>query len=71
MTALPTASSSYASSVTDEDLQQTITTPAWSGLSDHDDGTTPPLRVLQLSSGATHGWQFTPRIGQSVLLNHW
>ena len=65
------SSSSYASSITDDNLQQTITTPVWSGISDHDDGTTPPLRALQLSSGATHGWQFAPRIGQSVLLNHW
>ncbi|MBH0096162.1 DUF2345 domain-containing protein [Psychrobacter sp. NZS113] len=64
-------SPSYASSITDDNLQQTITTPVWSGLSPHDDGTTPPLRSLQLSSGATHGWQFAPRIGQSVLLNHW
>lgn len=50
---MPTASSSYASSVTDEDLQQTITTPVWSGLSDHDDDKTPPLRSLQLSSKAS------------------
>ncbi|MGP9517216.1 hypothetical protein ACT3RO_15870, partial [Psychrobacter sp. AOP5-CZ1-12] len=64
-------SPSYASSITEDNLQQTITTPVWSGISDHDDGTTPPLRALQLSSGATHGWQFAPRIGQSVLLNHW
>ncbi|WP_201552001.1 DUF2345 domain-containing protein [Psychrobacter fjordensis] len=64
-------SPSYASSITDDNLQQTITTPVWSGISPHDDGTTPPLRSLQLSSGATHGWQFAPRIGQSVLLNHW
>ncbi|WP_227678399.1 DUF2345 domain-containing protein [Psychrobacter vallis] len=63
--------SSYHSSVTDDNLQQTITTPVWSGISDHDDGTTSPLRSLQLSSGSTHGWQFSPRIGQSVLLNHW
>ena len=62
---------SYNSSVTDDNLQQTITTPAWSGISDHDDGTTPPLRSLQLSSGTTHGWQFAPRLGQSVLLNYW
>nr|WP_317200876.1 contractile injection system protein, VgrG/Pvc8 family [uncultured Psychrobacter sp.] len=62
---------SYASQVTDDGQQQTITTPVWSGISDHDDGTTPPLRALQLSSGAAHGWQFAPRIGQSVLLNHW
>ncbi|GAF60049.1 hypothetical protein JCM18902_2947 [Psychrobacter sp. JCM 18902] len=26
---------------------------------------------MQLSSGSTHGWQFAPRLGQSVLLNHW
>ena len=50
---MPTASSSYASSVTDEDLQQTITTPVWLGLSDHDDDKTPPLRSLQLSSKAS------------------
>lgn len=65
------SSPSYASSVTDDTLQQTITTPVWSGLSPHDDGTTPPLRSLQLSSGATHGWQFAPRMGQPVLLSHW
>lgn len=53
MTALPTVSSSYASSVADEGLQQTITTPVWSGLRDHDDGKTPPLRSLQLSSKAS------------------
>lgn len=41
------------------------------GISSHDDGTTPPLRSLQLSSGATHGWQFAPRMGQPVLLNYW
>ncbi|ERL54930.1 contractile injection system protein, VgrG/Pvc8 family [Psychrobacter aquaticus] len=64
-------SPSYASRITDDSLQQTITTPVWSGISDHDDGTTPPLRSLQLSSGATHGWQFAPRLGQSVLLSHW
>ena len=63
--------SSYASSVTDDNLHQTITTPVWSGISPCDDGTTPPLRSLQLSSGSTHGWQFTPRMGQPVLLNHW
>ncbi|MFT5120384.1 MAG: type VI secretion system secreted protein VgrG [Psychrobacter glaciei] len=62
---------SYDSSVTDDNLQQTITTPVYSGISPHDDGTTPPLRALQLSSGATHSWQFAPRLGQSVLLNHW
>ncbi|WP_440454390.1 contractile injection system protein, VgrG/Pvc8 family [Psychrobacter sp. ASPA161_9] len=65
------SSPSYDSSVTDDGLQQTITTPVWAGISPHDDGTTPPLRSLQLSSGATHGWQFVPRLGQSVLLNHW
>ncbi|WP_201583250.1 contractile injection system protein, VgrG/Pvc8 family [Psychrobacter immobilis] len=65
------ASPSYDSSVTDDNLQQTITTPVYSGISPHDDGTTPPLRALQLSSGATHSWQFAPRLGQSVLLNHW
>ncbi|MGO2968025.1 DUF2345 domain-containing protein [Psychrobacter sp.] len=48
-----------------------MTTPVWSGISPHDDGTTPPLRSLQLSSGSTHGWQFAPRLGQSVLLTHW
>ena len=35
------------------------------------DNITPPLRSLQLSSGATHGWQFAPRDGQPVLLTHW
>ncbi|NRD71548.1 DUF2345 domain-containing protein [Psychrobacter okhotskensis] len=65
------ASPSYDSSVTDDNLQQTMTTPVYSGISPHDDGTTPPLRALQLSSGSTHGWQFAPRLGQSVLLNHW
>ncbi|OXL27997.1 contractile injection system protein, VgrG/Pvc8 family, partial [Psychrobacter sp. DAB_AL32B] len=65
------ASPSYDSSVSTDNLQQTITTPVWSGISPHDDGTTPPLRALQLSSGAAHGWQFAPRLGQSVLLNHW
>lgn len=62
---------SYDSSVSTDNLQQTITTPVYSGISPHDDGTTLPLRSLQLSSGATHGWQFAPRLGQSVLLNHW
>jgi type VI secretion system secreted protein VgrG len=65
------SSPSYDSSVTDEGLQQTITTPVFSGISPHDNGVTPPLRSLQLSSGATHGWQFAPRLGQSVLLNYW
>ncbi|MGO1475316.1 MAG: contractile injection system protein, VgrG/Pvc8 family [Psychrobacter sp.] len=65
------ASPSYDSSVSTDNLQQTMTTPVWSGISPHDDGTTPPLRSLQLSSGSTHGWQFAPRLGQSVLLNHW
>ncbi|PKG36703.1 type VI secretion system Vgr family protein, partial [Psychrobacter sp. Sarcosine-3u-12] len=65
------ASPSYDSSVTDDNLQQTITTPVYSGISPHDDGTTLPLRSLQLSSGSTHGWQFAPRLGQSILLNHW
>ena len=64
------SSPSYDSSVTDEGLQQTITTPVFSGISPHDNGVTPPLRSLQLSSGATHGWQFALRLGQSVLLNH-
>ena len=64
-------SPSYDSSVSTDNLQQTITTPVWSNISPHDDGTTPPLRSLQLSSGASHGWQFAPRLGQSVLLNHW
>lgn len=64
-------SPSYASQITDDSLQQTITTPVWSGISPHDNGTTPPLRSLQLSSGASHGWQFAPRLGQSVLLSHW
>ena len=62
---------SYASQVTDDGLQRTIITPVSAGISPYDDGITPPLRALQLSSGATHGWQFTPRLGQSVLLNHW
>ena len=62
---------SYAATVTDDNLQQTLTTPVFSGISAHDDGVTPPLRSLQLSSGATHGWQFAPRDGQSVLLTHW
>lgn len=66
-----TTTPSYESHVTDNGLQQTITTPIWSGISPHDDGTTPPLRALQLSSGSTHGWQFAPRLGQSVLLNYW
>ncbi len=65
------SSPSYDSSVTDDGLQQTITTPVWAGISPYDDGMTPPLRSLQLSSGATHGWQFAPRLGQSVLLNCW
>ena len=65
------ASPSYDSSVTDDNLQQTITTPVYSGISPHDDGTTLPLRSLQLSSGSTHGWQFAPRLGQPVLLSHW
>ena len=65
------ASPSYDSSVSTDNLQQTITTSVWSGISPHDDGTTPPLRSLQLSSGSTHGWQFAPRLGQSVLLNYW
>ncbi|MEN6671365.1 contractile injection system protein, VgrG/Pvc8 family, partial [Psychrobacter sp. B38] len=62
---------SYDSQITDDAIHQTITTPVYSGISPHDDGTTPPLRVLQLSSGATHGWQFAPRMGQPVLLSHW
>jgi len=61
----------YDSRITDDNLHQTISTPVWSGISPHDDGTTPPLRSLQLSSGATHGWQFAPRMGQPVLLSHW
>lgn len=61
----------YGSQITDDILHQTITTPVYSGISPHDDGTTPPLRSLQLSSGATHGWQFAPRMGQPVLLSHW
>ena len=65
------ASPSYDSSVSTDNLQQTITTPVYSGISPHDDGTTPPLRALQLSSGSTHGWQFAPRLGQSILLNYW
>lgn len=65
------SSSSYDSNITDDALQQTLTTPVWSGISPHDDGTTPPLRSLQLSSGMTHGWQFAPRLGQTVLLTHW
>lgn len=66
-----TTTPSYESHVTDNGLQQTITTPVWSGISPHDDGTTSPLRALQLSSGSSHGWQFAPRLGQSVLLNYW
>ncbi|WP_156410098.1 hypothetical protein [Psychrobacter sp. ENNN9_III] len=62
---------SYASQVTDDGLQRTISTPVSAGISPHDDEVTPPLRALQLSSGATHGWQFAPRLGQSVLLNYW
>ncbi|WP_435950799.1 contractile injection system protein, VgrG/Pvc8 family [Psychrobacter sp. DM8] len=62
---------SYASQVTDDGQQQTLTTPVYSGISPHDDGTTPPLRSLQLSSGQSHGWQFAPRLGQPVLLTHW
>lgn len=65
------SSPSYDSNITDDALQQTLTTPVWSGISPHDDGTTPPLRSLQLSSGMTHGWQFAPRLGQAVLLTHW
>ncbi|WP_288997049.1 hypothetical protein [uncultured Psychrobacter sp.] len=53
------ATPSYASQVTDDGLQRTITTPVSAGISPYDDGITPPLRALQLSSGATHGWQFT------------
>ena len=64
-------SPSYDTTITDDTLQQTVTTPVYSGISPHDDGTTPPLRNLQLSSGSTHGWQFAPRLGQSVLLTHW
>jgi type VI secretion system secreted protein VgrG len=52
-------------------LQQTTTTPVWAGISSQGDDTTPPLRSLQLSSGATHSWQFAPRNGQPVLLTHW
>ncbi|WLG15030.1 contractile injection system protein, VgrG/Pvc8 family [Psychrobacter cibarius] len=62
---------SYASTVTDDTLQQTITTPVWAGLSAQSDDSTPPLRSLQLSSGTTHGWQFAPRDGQPVLLTYW
>lgn len=62
---------SYDSQINDDNLHQTTTTPVWSGISPHDDGTTPPLRSLQLSSGMTHGWQFAPRLGQPVLLTHW
>ena len=65
------ASPSYDTTITDDTLQQTVTTPVYFGISPHDDGTTPPLRNLQLSSGSTHGWQFAPRLGQSVLLTHW
>lgn len=64
------ASPSYDTTITDDTLQQTVTTPVYSGISPRDDGTTPPLRNLQLSSGSTHGWQFAPRLGQSVLLTH-
>ncbi len=66
-----TATPSYGSQITDDTLHQIITAPVYSGISAHDDGTTPPLRSLQLSSGATHGWQFAPRMGQPVLLSHW
>lgn len=64
-------SPSYAYQVTDDGLQRTITTSVSAGISSHDDGVTPPFRALQLSLGATHGWQFDPRLGQSVLLNYW
>lgn len=62
---------SYASTVTEDSLQQTVVTSVYSGISPRDDSITPPLRSLQLSSGATHGWQFAPRDGQPVLLTHW
>jgi type VI secretion system secreted protein VgrG len=62
---------SYDSTVTDDSLQQTTTTPVWADIGSQGDDTTPPLRSLQLSSGATHGWQFAPRNGQPVLLTHW
>ena len=65
------AAPSYDASISDDNLQQTATTPVYAGISPHDDGTTPPLRTLQLSSGSSHGWQFAPRQGQPVLLNHW
>ncbi|MGO3119052.1 MAG: DUF2345 domain-containing protein [Moraxellaceae bacterium] len=64
---------SYAATVTEDSLQQTVTTPVWAAVdnSSSANNITPPLRSLQLSSGATHGWQFAPRDGQSVLLTHW
>ncbi|GAA0308758.1 contractile injection system protein, VgrG/Pvc8 family [Psychrobacter aestuarii] len=65
------ADPSYQAPVTTDGLHQSITTPAYSGISEHDAGRTPPLRQLQLSSGSTHGWQFAARDGQPVLLNHW
>ena len=70
------ASPSYASTVTDDGQQQTVTTPVWAQMSNScnsssADNITPPLRSLQLSSGATHGWQLASRLGQPVLLTHW
>lgn len=64
---------SYTATVTDDGQQQTVTTPVWAAVdnSGSADNITPPLRSLQLSSGATHGWQFAPRDGQPVLLTHW
>lgn len=69
------ATPSYASTVTEDGQQQTVTTPVWAQRSNSNSGSadniTPPLRSLQLSSGQTHGWQFAPRDGQPVLLTHW
>ena len=65
------ANPSYASTVSESGLHEVVTTPVWSGANDSASDATPALRSLQLSSGATHGWQFAPRLGQSVLLSHW
>ena len=68
------ATPSYASTVTEDGQQQTVTTPVWAQMSSSSssaDNLTPPLRSLQLSSGQAHGWQFAPRVGQPVLLTHW
>jgi len=65
------ANPSYASTVTESGLHEVVTTPVWTGANESASDATPALRSLQLSSGATHGWQFAPRLGQSVLLSHW